>query len=112
MTYNEYEKFLEEYESEEIISEKEKNNIVTKIIIKKINIKKSEIINKLDELIKNIEPDIIYKYIGDDYNITIGQSGKFNKNETNINAAKSLVRKLHALETKHRSSEKKNVASE
>ena len=82
--YNEYEKFLEEYESEEIISEKEKNNIETKIIIKKINIKKSEIINKLDELIKNIEPDIIYKYIGDDYNITIGQSGKFNKNETNI----------------------------
>ena len=97
--YNEYEKFLEEYESEEIISEKEKNNIETKIIIKKINIKKSEIINKLDELIKNIEPDIIYKYIGDDYNITIGQSGKFNKNETNIEllSCEDILKEIYKL---------------
>ena len=97
--YNGFEECLENYELEEENYENEKSNIETKIVIEKIDIKKSEIINKLDEIIKNNDPDIIYKYIGDTYNITIAQSDKFNKNETNIEllSCEDILKEIYKL---------------
>ena len=80
-----YKEKLEEIkEMEEEKYEKKSDNLEIKIIINNTDIPKDVLINKLDELMKNIEDDVIYKYIGDDYNLTIAQSDKFNKKETNI----------------------------
>ena len=50
-------------------------------------------------LVNNTEPDKVYKYIGDDYNIKIAQSDNFPKNETNIELleCENILRKKYNL---------------